>query len=152
MFILIPGKMGQLTGWKAIGVLVIIVGVGGLSMWAQFQPRSVGSGTWEIPPGQAYHYNFTSKDYTKLKVEFVPQGASAATDSYQIYLVDEANKAKWDNPMTDPKTVQKIIESKSTGPYTIPELTIGAGSFYIIAENLGKTPISLKYKLYELSK
>jgi len=89
---------------------------------------------------------------TRLKAEFQPLGASAATDVYVVDCLDEANRRMLENPAVDPQAVQKITSLNATGPQSISELPLSPGTYYIIANNPGKTPLKLAYSFYELGK
>lgn len=151
MFIFFPKSWGQLTGWKAVLAAIVIVGIMGASAWSHFQPKSFDHGAWDLGADQAYIYSFTVKGHTKFKAEFNPQGADAATVSYGVYLLNEANKLKLDTLGTDPDTVSKLANLQGSGVLEIPELYLEAGTYYIIAGNSGKTSLKLAYKFYEIS-
>ena len=147
----IPRSVGRLTGWKAVVGVIVIVGISGLGIWSKMQPRTFGQGTWDIPPGKAMFYSIKAKHPAKFKADFTPQGPTAASDTYTIYMLDEANRAKLQNPTLDRQAIQKMISVDATGPRSVGLLSLDVGTYYVVAENRGKTSLALKYVLYEVS-
>ncbi|HEY4328892.1 MAG TPA: hypothetical protein VGN88_04090 [Phycisphaerae bacterium] len=150
MFIPIPGSVGRLTGWKAIVALVVILSIIGLSVWASLQPHSIIHGTWDIEPGRATGCSIDASKTSRMRVEVEPQTPGAG-DTYAIFILDEANQAKLTAPNADLSTISKIAETEGAGTLKIPQVSIGPGTYYVIAENRGKSRITLKYNVYELS-
>jgi hypothetical protein len=146
MIIPIPRKIGQLTGWKAVAALIVILGIAGLGIWFNMQPRALGKGTWDIEPERAMFYQITATQRGKLKAEFVPEGGG----KYEILVVDEANKNKLVSPAPGDTDVVKISQQEGAGPLTIPALTLNAGTYYVIANNPGTTKVTIKYAIFEL--
>jgi hypothetical protein len=140
--------VGQLTGWRAVMVVVVIVGAAILGFYNHGKGRTVGSGTWDIGVNQVVYEQITASKTTKLRAEFTPVGGTGAR--YAVYVLDEDNKMKSQMPAADPKAIQRLASAEGTGPLKLGEVTLLAGTYYVVAENNGKSAMRVKYELYEV--
>lgn len=144
MHIRTASRRGQLSGWKAAAVAVVVVGAIGARVWFKMQPRSVAKGTWTIEPGHFHADAVRASQTSKMKIEFTPQSAG----NYSIFVVDEANQAKLTTE--DPDKITKLASQEGNGRLVISQLNVGPGTYYIVALNTGESAINVTYSITEL--
>jgi hypothetical protein len=140
MFIPIPRSVGQLTGWKAVAGVIVIVGIIGLSMWASFQPHTIASGTWELNPGKFRATTFQFTESGKIQAEFEQ---TAGTSEYMVMLVTDSDVQKLTTAQAP--DVQPMLKAQGTGKQKIRLDFINAGKFAIVALTPGDHPVTVKY-------
>jgi hypothetical protein len=143
----IPRSVAQLTGWKAVVGVIVIVGIVGVSMWAKMEPRSVSNGTWDIQPGMMKGVVMEASKSASMKVECVP--TAGGDQQYMVYVLDEASETlSQTNPAA---TITPMAQAEGTGTLTIQKISVMRGKYYVIVENHGQSTLSVKYRVYELS-
>jgi hypothetical protein len=128
--------------------VVVIAGAAIAGFINHGKPRKVGSGTWDIEVDHLVYDQINASKTTKMRAEFTPVGGGR--ESYAVYVLDEANKVKNQRPDADPTTVQKMVNVEGTGPLTLGEMTLNAGTYYVVVENKGKSAMKVTYALYEM--
>jgi hypothetical protein len=141
---LIPNRIAQLTGWKAVVWAVVILGVVGLGILAKFAPRSVARGTWNIEPGKMQGASLVASKSARKRVECEATGGG----SYAVYVMDEANAALLKSP--NPEQAQKLASQEGSGKVIINQMQLGAGTYYVVIANAGSSDLTVKYNVFEL--
>lgn len=145
----IPSSWQNLTGMRAVGAAVVIVGLIGLKVWNKTPHyRSFDSGTWEIPAGESMVYQLTAKDDTKLRVEVDSDPPTELT----VYMLDAANHQRLMTQNSDqqtPSPISSIFERSSRDRILVEDVSLSSGEYTMITENPGSTPAKVRFKLSE---
>ena len=146
-----PRKGAILKSVKVIVTAVVgLTAVAGLlagAYWYRAQPHETAHGTWIVQPNNDLYYEFDLSGKASIRVEVAVEGVVEVP--YSIQLVDEATKPKLESSMIDADKVPKIFSQDATGPLTIGPTVLAGGTYYIILENTGPKPVTLKYQMFE---
>jgi len=128
----------MLQYWKQLTLrrkaTVVLLGCAAVMwVWASKDPRGVSHGSWDIEPGTARQLGLTASKAVRMKVECVPTGGGA----YAVRVVDAGSS-------------EVLAEEEGSGPLTIHELSVTAGTYYVVVENSGPGRLSVTYRVYQL--
>lgn len=103
-------------------------------------------GTADIAPGRGRVVALEATQITRMKVECVPTAGDE--EPYAVYVVDEANAALLKSP--NPEKVQKLASQEGSGKVIINQMSVGAGTYYVVVDNPGSSSLAVKYNVFEL--
>ena len=147
--------MGQRTRWRMVGVAAVVGGVMALGIYSDGQRKVVGKGVWEIGAGQAKAYEMVAQRGTRLRAEVVAMedrgGAGGETGGrdWGVFMVDEENYKRWKMPEKEEREVSKLAEAEGRGRVVLGPVGVGAGKYYLVAENRGRQGVRVRWEVVE---
>ena len=144
----IPSSWAKLTGWKAVLAAIPIMAIICYRVWIT-EPcyRPFAAESVEVPQGKSYFLQFHLKKKGKVKAEV----SDMSGGDYVLYILTGESMKKLDAMASsgngDPKEIPTVMERQSNSNESIVGISLKAGEYYIVLENLGEKGIRCKLTL-----